>query len=276
MDPVPGLRLSHTKKEALYFLDWIKLEMEQDENQFVFKPFECACPASASFASARNASLLFAVEQIVFVCLLKGWQEFIKGQHSQSCKTLKYRRVLFQYYETDHDQLPEFEFGLSYNISLFPVNSNISMQDMVLLNSKNGNAVPNHYDPSLGQNINVSRDYISGYVAFPMSVLDENENCIPMLDASSNTTITLRADGIKISTYSGNVSNHQLTWFLRYHSLLDLQITPTPVANNLYATPECCHIPPTPDITKLPSDEIYWNDYWEGMARYVWAYVVNP
>ncbi|MBN1452953.1 MAG: hypothetical protein JW963_18185 [Anaerolineales bacterium] len=149
---------------------------------------------------------------------------------------------------------------------------NIAMQNMVLTNSKNGNAVPNHYDPPLGQSINVSRNHISGYVAFPMSVLDENENCVPMLDPSLNTTITLRANDIKLSTSSGVVSNHQLTWFLRYHSLMDLKITPTPVAINPNATPECLRTPPTPDLTIAEPPDAYW----EEMSRYVWAYMVDP
>ena len=123
MDPFPGLRLSHAKKETLHFLDRIKLEIEQDENQLVLKPFEGACPAPATLTLTRRASLLFAIQQVIFICLLKGWQELVKGQQRQSCKTLKYGRVLFQCYETDHAQLPELGFVSSYNISLFPVNS---------------------------------------------------------------------------------------------------------------------------------------------------------
>jgi hypothetical protein len=126
MDPFPGLGLSHAKKEALHFLDRIKLEIEQDENQLVFKPFEGACPASATFALARSTSLLFALEQIIVVCLLKGWQELVKGQQSQPCKTLKNGRILFQRNETYHAQLPEMGFVPSYNISLIPVDSFIS------------------------------------------------------------------------------------------------------------------------------------------------------
>ena len=110
-----------------------------------------------------------------------------------------------------------------------------------------------------------------------MYVKDKGDQCVLLLDPTSNTTITVRAPAIKLSTGSGNVSNHQLTWFIRYHSLLDINTIPTPViVHDPNITPECCHSPPLPDANKLPEDEVYWDAYWVEMARYIWGYEVNP
>ena len=153
----------------------------------------------------------------------------------------------------------------------------IPARDITLMNSKKEYVAPSHYDPPLGQNIQISRKHLSGYVAFPMFVKDKNDQCVLMLEPPSNTTITVGATNIKLSTTSGNVSNHQLTWFIRYHSLLDINIVPTPaIVSDQNIAPECCHAPPTPDIAKLPTDEEYWNSYWVEIARYVWGYVVAP
>jgi len=153
----------------------------------------------------------------------------------------------------------------------------IPAQDITLMNSENGFVAPKHYDPPLGQDIYLSRNHLSGYVAFPMFVKDKEDKCVLMLDPSSNTTITIGATNIKLSTTAGNVSNHQLTWLIRYHSLLDLNIIPTPaIVSDQNIAPECCHAPPTPDVTRLPTDETYWNSYWVEVARYVWGYVVAP
>jgi hypothetical protein len=154
---------------------------------------------------------------------------------------------------------------------------NISVQSITLMNSENKNVIPSRYDPPLDQNIKISQKHLSGYIVFPMYVKDKGDQCVLLLDPTSNTTITLGAPVIKLSNSSGNVSNHQLTWFIRYHSLLDIDTTPTPViVHNQNISPECCHSPPTPDANKLPADEVYWDGYWVEMARYIWGYEVNP
>ena len=153
----------------------------------------------------------------------------------------------------------------------------ISVQSITLMNSENNNIVPSRYDPPLGQDIKISQRHLSGYVIFPMYLKDKDDECVLMLNPPKNTTVTLGAPDIKLSTNSGNVSNHQLIWFIRYHSLLDINTTPTPaIIHDPNITPECCHSPPAPDANKLPTDEDYWNDYWVEMARYIWGYEVNP
>jgi hypothetical protein len=143
-----------------------------------------------------------------------------------------------------------------------------------LMNSKKEYVAPSHYDPPLGQDIQISRKHLSGYVVFPMFVKDKNDQCVLMLDPLSNTTITLGVTNVKLSTTtSGNVSNHQLTWFIRYHSLLDVNVLPTPtIIYDQNLTPECCHTPPAPDINNAEPTDAFWMQ----MARYVWAYVVSP
>jgi hypothetical protein len=153
----------------------------------------------------------------------------------------------------------------------------LPVQSVSLINSENKRVFPSRYDPPLGQDIEISRRHLSGYIVFPMYVNDKDDKCVLLLDPFSNTTITLGVPDIKVSTSVGNDSYHPLTWFIRYHPLLDINPTPTlAIVLTQAITPECCQNPPPPVLDKLPTDEVYWNDYWIEMARYVWGYVAAP
>ena len=67
--------------------------------------------------------------------------------------------------------------------------------------------------------------------------------------------------------------NHQLTWFIKYHPLVELNFnSPQSPASPLQSAPAIATSPPTPVVNVSEPDAVYW----ENMARYVWAYVVDP
>jgi hypothetical protein len=118
---------------------------------------------------------------------------------------------------------------------------------------------------------------MSGYLAYPIAV-QVNENCHQVMAPQWNTTMIISLSSVEIN---GENYDHQLSWTVKYHPLLNLDTSSVISAPSIPAGFEMARLsysttPPIPEVGRTPTDENYWNIYWEDMARYVWAYVIDP
>ena len=150
-------------------------------------------------------------------------------------------------------------------VLIFPI------KEMALINSGDKHIKANHFDPPLEHEIVISRGPLSGYIAFPFAI-EENESCLQIMERQWNTMITINADGFKVK---GENYTHPLTWFVKYHSLVEMDgIVPISVTSTAPSGIPTDHQPPLPVRNVPPNQES--ESYWENMAIHVWTYVVDP
>ena len=149
---------------------------------------------------------------------------------------------------------------------------NFPIKDMALINSGDQHIKANHFDPPLEHEIVISRGPLSGYIAFPMRVA-EGENCFQVLEHRWNTTLTANLDGVKVK---GDNYIHPLTWFVKYHSLVEIGDGTIPLSTILAAPSNITtdHQPPPPERNRPSNQED--DNYWGKMAIHIWTYVVDP
>lgn len=149
---------------------------------------------------------------------------------------------------------------------------NIPVNEMALINAGDRHIFPNHFDPPLEHEIVISRGPFSGYIAFPIWVMDR-EVCLHVMEKRWNTMLTVNADGFRVK---GDEYGHPLTWFIKYHPLIEMDdsIVSFP---NIFTAPtdvKVDHQPPSPERNVPASEAVY--EYWRKMAIHIWAYVVGP
>lgn len=148
---------------------------------------------------------------------------------------------------------------------------------MWMVNSSDIDPAPKHDDHPLDQTINISHKWMSGYIAYPIAV-QVGGNCQHVMESQWNTTMIITLDSVEIN---GEKEGRQLNWTVKYHPLLNLDVQSVTSAPQMPsgfdpARLSFTKIPPTPVAGQSPVDEIYWDRYWEEMARYVLAYVIDP
>lgn len=126
---------------------------------------------------------------------------------------------------------------------------------------------PSHFDPHLGQVCCVSREYLSGFVAYPMSV-HRNKKCTETLDREYTNLMTLQIGDLAIS----EGENKSITLILRFRSLLDVEnqyndpnLDPANFTNTKLQPQSC---PPHPSVPEA--------QYWQEMAKYIWWSLASP
>jgi len=153
----------------------------------------------------------------------------------------------------------------------------IPIKDMILVNAGDLRVSPSHDDHPIDQEIILSREHLSGYIAYPMAV-QIGDTCEQVLESLWNTTITISLSELFVN---GTQYEHQLTWSIKYHPLVDLGVeagspgSPIPVGfdqSRLFPMA----VPPNLEGNRISTDIAYWDLYWENMARYVWGYVTDP
>ena len=234
---------------------------------------------SVSKSQAARITLTHISPELVQVIILNQYlsnpvavsQEAFKGVLTEEMKQISQR--------------DEFFFLVTLTASEYDPNAtsdnmlvlDIPVKEMILVNSSDLRVSPSHDDHPIDQEIILSRGNLSGYIAYPMAV-QVNDSCIQVLESLWNTTVTI---GLSKLLINGTQYEHQLTWFIKYHSLVDLGAAPGLPIPNIQPGFDLNHlspttVPPSPDENRSSTDIAYWDGYWEDMARYIWAYVIDP
>jgi hypothetical protein len=161
-------------------------------------------------------------------------------------------------------------------------NSSISDLNAVKINANvgeirlfetGGNLIDKSYsDPPLGQDRYVSREFLSGYIAYPMFV-HRNKKCTATLNREMATSMTLRAEKIFVN----GTGTDPIILSIRYHPLLESENPrspePMPIPDdNFIRVPKIGTAPPNPIGEANNENEVYW----QNMASYIWWYLASP
>ena len=142
----------------------------------------------------------------------------------------------------------------------------IPLQLMKLTNASDFSVSRTHDDHILNESIQVTREAISGYIAFPLSVL-QNDQCIWIMDAPYNTTINLDIPYVEIN---GQQFGRQY-WSIPYSSLMipgTGNIMPATLEPGFDATRLVpLKTPPAPEWDGSITNQ---QNYWRDTGRYLW------
>lgn len=138
----------------------------------------------------------------------------------------------------------------------------IPITGMTLNNSENLSVPHSHDDHNLEQVIDTTSDAVFGYLAYPLTMLSENQ-CKWLLDPKYNTNIVITVPFIEVDGVS---DANQYSWTIPYVSLIS-----SPMPSN----PPAPFLPNGFDATLMsplavPPKEINQIDYWQNFARYIW------
>ena len=149
----------------------------------------------------------------------------------------------------------------------FPVN------EMTLTNAANLPVSPDHVDHGLGQSIRITQGPVSGYVAYPLAVLS-GDQCIWVLNPEFNQNINISVPSLIVN----NIDQGPQTWTIKYVPLLNVDvppplpnINPPPGFTPTLVSP--APLPPSPVFNEPVTDSVYWDSYWQSMARYIWGQI---
>lgn len=161
---------------------------------------------------------------------------------------------------------PEVPTELNRVMITMPVNG------VLLTNSQNMQVNVHSVDPHLRQEIIISHGPSAGYVTFPLG-MGTAESCREVLDKRINTEINVSTRGITINE-TGYAP--QLVWFVKYHSLVEMDEPAIPSIIS-YPAPAAipAHHPPPIPVRATPADRVE-PFYWQEMALHVWGYVMDP
>jgi hypothetical protein len=180
------------------------------------------------------------------------------------------------YFENRKEMVFLVIFASSYR------NSSISDSNAVKINANvgeiklfetGGNLIEKSYsDPPLGQDRYVSREFLSGYIAYPMFV-HRNKKCTAILNRELATSMTLRAEKIFVN----GTETDPIILSIRYHPLLDSENhqppDPMPIPDdNFLREPGVETAPPNPVGEANNENALYW----QHMASYIWWYLASP
>ena len=146
----------------------------------------------------------------------------------------------------------------------------IPINQMTLTNGEDLQIAPKHDDHILDQPINSSSKPVSGYLAYPLAVLTNNQ-CNWVLEPKYNTSITITVPLIQMDGVNGG----PYTWAIPYSSLVHADIPPNPP--NFVMPAEFdpnqmvpLAIPPSPAMNLTIPNGMDQNMYWQNFARFVW------
>jgi hypothetical protein len=146
----------------------------------------------------------------------------------------------------------------------------IPINQMTLTNGEDLQIAPKHDDHVLDQPINSSSKPVSGYLAYPLAVLTNNQ-CNWVLEPKYNTSIVVTVSLIQLD----GVSSGPYTWTIPYSSLVHADIPPNPP--NFVMPPEFDQNqmsplanPPNPAMNLTTSNGMDQNMYWQNFARFIW------
>ncbi len=137
----------------------------------------------------------------------------------------------------------------------------IPIQQMALTNSSNLSVYPTHGDHVLDETILVTNNPVSGYLAYPFSVI-QNEQCIWVMDELYNNTVTL---DVPFLTVNGEQLGRQF-WSIPYEPLVKL--------TTVDSTPESMPTTSPYDSIITPISVINEQDYWQKISRYIWHHII--
>ena len=126
-----------------------------------------------------------------------------------------------------------------------------------------------HYDPILGERIDVSQKPVYGYLGYPVSIWSQG-NCTGVVDQQ---TTSLKLD-LKASLEPEHPFYH-LYWNISYPSLVSLQGNdhPIPTVDPFIESSQFSRSETLPAPNSLTNDATM-TAYWEEMGRYLWSKVV--
>lgn len=166
--------------------------------------------------------------------------------------------------------LPEYNKTIRDSASLvldFPI------EQMVLRNSGDVAVLSTHDDHILDELIPISRRPVSGYVAFPFSLMI-GETCHWIMDPKWNTTMTLDIDRVSIN----GINYGTKYWSVQYSPLVYPLTSSIPFTKEMEAINRInlenmvpLEEPPIIEVdeTKTQQDSC-WDNYWQEKGRYIW------
>jgi hypothetical protein len=100
-----------------------------------------------------------------------------------------------------------------------------------------------------------------------------SESCLQVLERLQNTEINVSTRGLRIN---GIDYAPQLSWFIKYHPLVEMDDGIISPSVSYIAHPEIPinHRPPDPVRGTLAGEA--YDSYWEQMGLHVWGYVTDP
>ena len=156
---------------------------------------------------------------------------------------------------------------LNNDLSPFQHKIKLPIESIYLLNSENLPIPHSHDDPNLGQNIDITSESVSGYIAFPFTVLS-GDQCKWILNPKYNTKIVIT---MPFAELDGVSDKNPYSWTIHYTSLVN---------SNMPANPANAAIPPgfnpaleTPLLA--PPIELNAPDYLKNFAKFIWGQIIE-